>query len=165
MNRRKSDGNLLNDRLPLAFEVNLAAGLFKIPLARWEALCVAADTILGFTGKRVQARKLASLIGTGICMKLAWDPVTKLYRRQFYHIISDVMSLDCWVYISDEAHNELFYWNDILPPRFESDIRPCTTRLSIKVATDARDFRWVDEGSGICCPCIFFVMKCSRILH
>ena len=42
----KSDGNLKHERLHLGFDVDLAAGLFKVPIARWEALRDDAAAIL-----------------------------------------------------------------------------------------------------------------------
>ncbi len=98
--------------------------------------------ILNSHNGRVQARKLASVVGTIISMKLAWGPVTQLYTRNLYHILNDVLSLNCWVNITNEAFNELLFWKDLPPLRFDSEIWPSTSGLSIKVATDASDIGW-----------------------
>jgi hypothetical protein len=38
INQSKSDGTPKHDRVHLGFDVDLAVGLFKVPLMRWEAL-------------------------------------------------------------------------------------------------------------------------------
>jgi len=65
------------------------------------------DLILSSRNGRVHARKLLSLVGTNISMKLAWGPVTQLYTRNLYYTLNNVVSLNCWVIVSDEALNEL----------------------------------------------------------
>jgi hypothetical protein len=62
----------------LGFDVDMAEGKFRVPVERWEALQSLIDFILSAIGGRVQARKLASLAGTVISMRLAWGPVTQL---------------------------------------------------------------------------------------
>jgi hypothetical protein len=148
INREKSDGTPKHNRVHLGLDVDLAAGLFKVPLARWEALRADAAAILNSKGTRVQARKLACLAGTVISAKLAWGPITQLYTRNIYHILNNVPSINCWVTIDDEDHSELLFWRDLPHLRFESDIWPCTKALSIKVATDANDFGWGGHTLG-----------------
>jgi hypothetical protein len=109
INQSKSDGTPKHDRVHLRFDVDLAAGLFKDPLTRWEALRDDALAILNSKGTRVQARKLACLMGTVISMKLAWGPITQLYTRNLYHILNNVPSLNCCVTINDESHSELLF--------------------------------------------------------
>ena len=109
----------------LGFDVDLANGLFKVPIARWQALREDASAILNSKGSRVQARKLACLVGTIISNKLAWGRITQLYTRNINHILNILPSLRCWVAIDDEAHNELLFWKDIPRLRFKSDIWPC----------------------------------------
>jgi hypothetical protein len=75
-------------------------------------------------------------------MKLAWGLVTQLYTRNLYRSINDAISLNCWVTVSDEALNELLFWKNLPRLRFDSDIRPPTSGLPIKVATDTSDFGW-----------------------
>ncbi len=142
INWDKSDNILLQERVHLGFLVNLAEGLFKVPITRWESLHKDITPILGSHNGRVQARMLASLVGTIISMKLAWGPVTQLYTRNLYHIINDAVSLNCWVSISDETLNELLFWKDLPRLRFDSDIWPTPSGISIKVAMDASDFGW-----------------------
>ena len=69
INEEKSDGVPSQERIHLGFVVNLSEGLFKVPIHRWEALNASATSILSSKGLRVQARKLASLVGTVISMK------------------------------------------------------------------------------------------------
>jgi len=142
INWDKSDNTPLQERVHLGFLVNLAEGLFKVPITRWESLHKDIDFILNSHNGRVQARKLASLVGTIMSMKLAWGPVTQLYTRNLYHIINNVVSLNCWVPVSYEALNELLFWMDIPLLRFDSEIWPLASGISIKVATDASDIGW-----------------------
>ncbi len=69
INCDKSDRIPLQERIHLGFVVNLAEGLFKEPIPRWESLHVNIDSILISRSERVQARKLASLVGTIILPK------------------------------------------------------------------------------------------------
>ena len=59
INRDKSDGVPTHDRLHLGFDVNLAAGLFKVPIAYWETL--RDDTAAILIALRGFGSKLASL--------------------------------------------------------------------------------------------------------
>ncbi len=43
------------------------------------------------------------------------------------------------------ALDEPLFWIKVPRLRFESDIWPCATDLSIQVATDARDIDWGDH--------------------
>jgi len=99
--------------------MDLAAGLFKVPISRWEVLRADAAAILNSKGMRVQARKLACLVGKVISMKLAWGPITQLYIKNLCHILNNVPSLNCWITIDDEAHRELLFWGDLPRLRFE----------------------------------------------
>ena len=126
----------------LGFDVDLLEGKFRVPADRWEALQASVSAILAVRGGRVQARRLASLVGTVISMGLAWGPVTQLYSRHLYSVINAVSSLNCWVEISKEAAEELLFWQQLPRLRFEADIWPCTTGLAVRVATDASDMGW-----------------------
>ena len=65
INQDKSDGTPNHDRVHLGFDVDLAAGLFKVPLTRWEALRDDTLTILNSKGTRVQAPSQTRLPGDG----------------------------------------------------------------------------------------------------
>jgi hypothetical protein len=106
----------------LGFEVDMGEGRFRVPTDRWEALHALVDSILSAKGGRVQARKLASLAGTVISMKLAWGAVTQLYSRHIYMLVSSVVSLKCWVRLSEEAMGELLFWQQLPRLRFEAEI-------------------------------------------
>jgi hypothetical protein len=95
INLDKSDNVPLHERIHLGFVVNLADGLFKIPVVRRESLHKDVESILNSHNGRVQARKLANIVGTIISMKLAWGPVTQLYTRNLYQTLNDVLSLNC----------------------------------------------------------------------
>ena len=139
INWYRSDDTTKHERRHLGFDVNRANGLFKVPIARWEALREAGAAIINSKGSRVQARKLTCLVGTVISIKLAWGPITQLHTRNIYHILMNFPSLNCWVAIDDEAHNEIFFWKDLSRLRFESNIWPCINGISITVATDAME--------------------------
>ncbi len=105
VNWENSDGNPLHERLHLGFVVNLAEGLFKAPIKRWEAFRDSAEAILNAKVTRVQARKLKSLVGTVTSMKIAWGPITQLYKKNLYAILKNVLSLNFLVTVGDEVLN------------------------------------------------------------
>ena len=96
-------------RKHLGFEVDLGAGYFRVLADRLEALQLSTDALLMAKGGRVLARKLASLVGTVISMRLAWGLVCQLYTRHLYALLNIVWSLNCWVSLSEEAVNELLF--------------------------------------------------------
>ena len=70
--------------------MDLGEGKFRVPVDRWNSLQSKVDSILSAKAGRVQARKLSSLTGTVISMRLAWGPVTQLYTRCIYALINSV---------------------------------------------------------------------------
>ena len=126
----------------LGFYVDMAEGKFRVPVDRWEALQTLTDSILSARGGRAQARKLASLAGTVISMRLTWGPVTQLYSRHIYVLVHSVPYLNCWVVLSEEARSELLFWRQLPRLRFAANIWPCLSGRSIRVATDSSDFAW-----------------------
>ncbi len=118
----------------------MAEGKFRVPVDRWEALQSLPDSIPSAKGGRVQARKLVSLAGTVISMRLAWGPETQLYSRHIYVLVHSVPCLNRWVVLSEEARSELLFWQQLPRLRFAADVWPCLT--DIRVATDASDFAW-----------------------
>ena len=42
-------------------------------------------------------------------MHLSWSHVTQLYTRHLYALINSVVSLNCWVELTEEAVNELTF--------------------------------------------------------
>ena len=50
INQDKSDGTPEHDRVHVGFDVDLAAGLFKVPIIRWEALRAGTAAILNSKG-------------------------------------------------------------------------------------------------------------------
>jgi hypothetical protein len=77
----------MEERKHLGLDVDLGAGYFRLPTDRWEALQLSTDALLMTRGRRVQARSLASLVGTVISMTLAWGAVCQLYTRHLYALI------------------------------------------------------------------------------
>ena len=132
----------------LGFDVDLAEGLFTMPLERSEALQSKTDAILSARTWRVQARVIASLVGTIISMRLARGPVTQLYSRHLYALINDVPTLSWWLAVSEEAASELLFGHHLPRLRFDADIWPSAEGESIRVATDANDFGWGGDTMG-----------------
>ncbi len=77
-------------RRQLGFDVNLRSGKFKVPADRWVGLKALVDSILAAKHGRVQARRLASVVGTVMSMHLSWGPVTQLYSTHVYTLIDSV---------------------------------------------------------------------------
>ena len=122
INWDKSDNEPVPERLPLGFIADLTQGLLKVSPTRRESLLDDTNAITNAKCVRVQARKIASLVGAIISMKLAWGPITQIYTRNLYHIPNSIASLNYWATFNDEALNELFFWKDLPRLRFESDI-------------------------------------------
>jgi hypothetical protein len=142
INWDKSSGVPSLTHFHLGFDVDLELGMFSVPLSRWEVLLTSTDLIINARRGRVQARTLASLVGTIISMKLAWGPVTQLYTRHLYALINSVISFNCWVTLNDEVSNELLFWQHLPRLKFTSDIWPNNHGLTFRVATDASDIGW-----------------------
>ncbi len=130
----------MEERKHLGFDVDLGAGYFRVTTDRWEALHFSTDALLMARIRRVQARSLASLVGTVISMMLAWGPVCRLHTRHLYALLNTVWLLNSWVSLFEEAVNELLFWQQLPRRRFETEILPSQKGVSIKVATDANDF-------------------------
>ena len=103
---------------------------------------MSVESILAARQGRVQARRLASVTGTVLSMHLFWGPVTQLYTRHLYALINSVGSLNCWVILTEEAVNELTFWQKLPRLRFEGSIWPPTEGVAIRMASDASDFGW-----------------------
>ena len=56
--------------------------------------------------------------------------------------------LYCWVSLSEEAVNELLFWQQLPRHIFETEIWLSPKGVSIKVATDASDFVWGGHTLG-----------------
>jgi hypothetical protein len=129
-------------RRQLGFDVDFAQGKLQVPAVRWEALKVSAGVLLSARSGRVQARNMARLTGTVISVHLSWGPVTHLYTRHLYALINSVVSINCWVELTEEATNELSFWHGLPRLEFEGSIWPPTAGISVRMASDANDIGW-----------------------
>jgi hypothetical protein len=59
-----------------------------------------------------------------------------------YALINSVVSLNCWVVLTEEAVNELTFWQKLPRLRFEGAIWPPTEGVAIRMASDASDIGW-----------------------
>ncbi len=82
-------------RRQLGFDVDFAAGEFRVPKDRWEALMASMGRALFAPKERVVARSLASITGMVLSMHLSWGPVTQIYTRHVYSLIISVWTLSC----------------------------------------------------------------------
>ena len=99
---------------------------------------MSAGILLSARSCRVHASSLARLTGTVISMHLSWGPaVTQLYTRHLYALINSVVSLNCWVVLTEEATNELSFWHGLPRLEFEGSIWPPTAGVSVRMASDA----------------------------
>jgi len=126
----------------------LGVGNSKSRRNRWVALKALVDSILAATHGRVQARRLASVTGTVLSMHLSWGPVTQLYSRYLYALIDSVWSLNCWLVVTEEARNELLFWQDLPRLRSEGAIWPPSSGVTIRMTSYASDIGW---GGGTSC--------------
>ena len=91
-----------------------------------ETLKVSVESILAARQGRVHARILTSVTGTVLSMHTSWGPVTQLYTRHLYALMNSVGSLNCWVILTEEAINELTFWQKLPRLIFEGSIWPPT---------------------------------------
>ncbi len=96
-------------QMQLGFDLDFAGGMFRVPADRCEELKLAGDAILSSRHGRVKARRLTSVTGTVMSTRLLWGPMTQLYTRHLYALINSVPLLNCWVVLTEEAVNELFF--------------------------------------------------------
>ena len=96
---------LMEERLHLGFDVDLDAGYFRVLADRCEVLRFSTDALLMARIGRVQARALASLVGTVISKRLAWGLAYQIYTRHLYALLVTVRSLNRWVTMSKETTN------------------------------------------------------------
>ena len=79
-----------HQRRQLGFDVDFAAGEFKVPEDRWEALMASVDRTLSAHKARLVARSLASITGTVLAMHLSWGLVIQLYTRHMYALMNSM---------------------------------------------------------------------------
>jgi hypothetical protein len=87
---------------------------------------MSVDSVLAARHGRVQARRLASVTGTVLSMHLSWGLVTQLYTRHLYALINSVVSLNCGAGLTEEAANELTFWQKLPRLIFDGAIWPPT---------------------------------------
>ncbi len=73
---------------------------------------MSVDTILAARHGRVQTCRLASVTGTVLSMHVSWGLVPQLYTQHLYALINSVVSISCWVALTEEATNELTFWQN-----------------------------------------------------
>jgi hypothetical protein len=121
------------------FDVDMGEGEFRVPVDRWEAK---TDAILSARVRRVQARKLSSLPGIVISMKLAWEPDTQLYYTKHMCLVK----LGVFLALLGDAYGGSKVRTTFLAATATSPLRlghlAPQKGLSIKVATDASGFAW-----------------------
>ena len=66
-------------------------------------------------------------------MHMSWGLVTQLYTRHLYAVINSVVSLNCWVKLTEEAVNELYFWQRLPRLEFEGSIWPPTSGVLVRV--------------------------------
>lgn len=124
----------------LGFIVNTVDGTLSVPSDRWTRLQNDIQTLL--TRPRIQARRVASLTGQIISMGTAFGPVTQLYTRYLYALLTPGQSLNRWIQLSEGALSELLFWQGLSHDSFSSPIWPHVAGNSIRLASDASNTGW-----------------------
>jgi hypothetical protein len=75
---------------------------------------------------RVVARSLTNITGAVLSMHLSWSPVTQLYTRHMYALISSMWALNCLVVLTEGAINEVLFCKGLPRLRFAGPLWPPT---------------------------------------
>lgn len=125
----------------LGFEVDTAAGLFRVPQGRWDNLLDSIDRLL--TARHVTVRGLASVAGQVVSMHFALGPVARMMTRGMYRCINDAsVGWDCHITLSDEAREELVFWQGVPRERYTAPIWRSAAVAALTVNVDASAYGW-----------------------
>ena len=80
--------------------------------------------------------------GAVLSTHMSWGPSNQLYSRHLYALINSLMSLNCWVVLTEGAINELLFWQGLPRLKFEGLIWPPASGVAIRMASDANDIGW-----------------------
>ena len=94
----------------LGFIIDLTLGCFRVPEEKIERL---KDSALGITHpSRVPIRAVASIVGQIMSMSLALGPIARLRTRALYAVINRYSSWYAWVALTEDAKEELSFWQN-----------------------------------------------------
>ena len=94
----------------LGFIIDLAKGSFVLPSDKITKLQNAIHSIP--SSAMCPVRAVASVVGQIIAMSLAIGPVSRLHTRALYRVINQRWSWSAPVMLSEEAQEELQFWQD-----------------------------------------------------
>ena len=109
LNLRKSQLDPVQLGEWLGFIIDLIEGSFAVPSCKIVKLCNAIRSIPQLGGCPVRA--VASVVGQIIAMGRAIGPVARLRTRALYQVIEERWSWSGLVMLSEEARQELQFWN------------------------------------------------------
>ena len=96
----------------LGFVIDLSKGHIEVPGDKVATLRKKLQAIYGL--KKVQARQLASVVGSIISMSLAIGPVSRFMTRSMYAVLESRLSWCDSLDISQDARQELEFWKACL---------------------------------------------------
>ena len=97
----------------LGFELDLEEGKIKVPRDKLTRLQEILENWK--VEERIPAKTLASLIGKIVALSIAVGPVARLMTRSLYAVLSSRTSWFQKLTISQEAKEELSFWEEYLP--------------------------------------------------
>ena len=96
----------------LGFMLDMEKGHIEVPAERLAATRKKLDETCALN--RIQARQLASIVGSIISMGLAVGPLTRFMTRSMYALLNSRQSWSTMLTISSEAQQEMLFWWDCL---------------------------------------------------
>ena len=109
----KSQWEPTRNILWLGFELDLEEGKIKVPRDKLTRLQEILENWK--VEERIPAKTLASLIGKIVALSIAVGPVARLMTRSLYAVLSSRTSWFQKLTISQEAKEELSFWEEYLP--------------------------------------------------
>ena len=92
----------------LGFTIDLATGCYRVPE---EKIAKLKSSVVNLSDSlRVPIRAVASIVGQVMSMSLALGPIARLRTRALYADINNCTSWYAYVTLSDEAKDELLFW-------------------------------------------------------
>jgi ribonuclease HI len=121
----------------LGFLVDTAAGVFEIPVDRWERFRAAAAAALA--AGRASARHISSLAGQIMSFSLAAGRYAYMYSRGLYALAEQRASWRSELPLTPMARSELELWLALPRDAFTRPIWRWASRPALTLCTDASD--------------------------
>ena len=128
----------------LGYDVDTAAGLFKVTNARWAAFQQQLLKVCDWRGS-MPVRELARVTGYLASFKLVLGDLARFRCRELYRVLEPAATQKAWhlhVRIDAEAFNELLFWKQAPRDLFSTGLWPGPSATEVEVFSDASGTGW-----------------------